>query len=574
MKQKIVSLCIIAFMAMTRGYGQLTTTVPDITVLQGDTSNVVIYFDFGEQAYTAYQLDVAYPDGITSAMNDDGCPVFIKGNVYSESHDISSIYTAKGLDRFQCFSLSSEPFAAQSGKLLELPIRVPKSMAEGKYQATISPIEFVQTDAMPARPESITFNITVAMPIHVEVAESDGGHIEGLSTGVYAHYADLQLTAVPDEDFMLKGWLINDKLINETALTLNLKADSDMTVKALFEREFYNHSMALVKGWNWVSSYISEAWPLELFDSNVNRVVGQSEELINDSQYGLVGGLEQLSAGMAYKVEASEDFAINFRGHLFNVPMTLKKGWNWIAYPWIESRSVSATIINAEEGDCITSQSGFAEYADGYWEGSVTTLIPGVGYLYKSVSDKTLGFDFSVSSDNESKVPFYAGCEPSDDLAVDIHAYPNTMNITARLYLEGKELTGDDYVIYAMNANELRGTGVYVGNNFYLTVYGDKPVDITFLVKDVSTGKTFWAEEILTFCNDVIGNRKQPYAINIGEANGIADIENGKLKIGDSVYDLFGRKINANSPLFNPQFRKGIYIVNGRKVVNGRYINK
>lgn len=568
MKQKIISLYVVAFMTIIKGYCGVIPTVPDITIIQGDTSNVVIYFEFGESAYTAYQFDIAYPEGINSLCDEEGNPLFIKGDVYGETHNVSSIYTSKGLDRFQCFSLNSEPFTTQSGILLNLPIKVPESMAEGKYQATISPIEFVQTDATPDIPETITFNINVAMPIHIEVQECDGGHIEGLTTGVYAHHADLHLTAVPDEEFLFQCWLVNDKPISEASSTLSLRADSNMTVKALFVPEFYTHSMKLEKGWNWVSSYISEAWPLEELENYTSRIVGQSEELINDPQYGIVGGLKQMSSGVSYKLEARESFTTNFRGHLYSAPVVLKKGWNWVAYPWTESRPVSTTITNADEGDYLISQHGFTEYVDGYWEGNLTTLTPGEGYLYKSSSDKILGYCFSDSLANGQKTASLVnGTHLANDV-MDIYAYPNTMNVTARLYQNGMELTGNEYVIYAISDDEIRGVGEYVGSNYYLTVYGDQSVDINFLVEDTRTGETFWANEKLTFHDDVVGSRRQPFTISISEATGIVGVENGMLN-DCSVYDIEGRKINTHSSSFNVRFKKGIYIINGRKIIKG-----
>lgn len=161
MKHKIISLCVFTLMAITQGYSGVTLTVPDVNIVQGGTSSVVIYFDLGKQAYTAFQLDIAYPEGISSVNDDNDCPAFLEGDVYNKEHNVSSIYTVKGLNRFQCFSINSVPFTAQSGTLLILPIKAQKSMAEGTYQATISPIEFVQTDATPDRPAPITFNITV-----------------------------------------------------------------------------------------------------------------------------------------------------------------------------------------------------------------------------------------------------------------------------------------------------------------------------------------------------------------------------------------------------------------------------
>ena len=51
------------------------------------------------------------------------------------------------------------------------------------------------------------------------------------------------------------------------------------------------------------------------------------------------------------------------------------------------------------------------------------------------------------------------------------------------------------------------------------------------------------------------------------DPDGIAEVESSKLKVESGVYDLAGRKVDApQSSTLNPQLRKGIYIVNGRKV--------
>jgi len=51
------------------------------------------------------------------------------------------------------------------------------------------------------------------------------------------------------------------------------------------------------------------------------------------------------------------------------------------------------------------------------------------------------------------------------------------------------------------------------------------------------------------------------------DPDGIAEVESSKLKVEGGVYDLAGRKVDApQSSTLNPQLRKGIYIVNGRKV--------
>ena len=161
MKKKFISLCAVALMLVAQAKAGVALTVPDVNIVPGGTANVVICFDLGELAYTAFQFDIAYPEGVSSVNDDEGNPSFIKGDAFSDAHNVSSIHTGKGLDRFQCFSVGSAPFAVQNGTLLILPIKAQKALAEGIYQATISPIEFVQTDATPDRPDAITFNIIV-----------------------------------------------------------------------------------------------------------------------------------------------------------------------------------------------------------------------------------------------------------------------------------------------------------------------------------------------------------------------------------------------------------------------------
>ena len=411
------------------------------------------------------------------------------------------------------------------------------------------------------------------LPIRIEVEESEGGHIEGLATGIYEHHADLVLTAVADEDYVLKGWLVNGEPVENTSETLKLQADKPMKIKAVFDREYYRQTMTLARGWNWVSSYISEAWPMDYMNTHANRIVGQFHELINDPEYGLVGGLDELTAGTAYKVEATERFSTTFRGHRLTAPVALKKGWNWVAYPWTGSRVVGDVIANAEEGDYLVSQRGFTEYADGYWEGTLRLLTPGEGYLYKSASDKTLDYDFAEAAGSRRNVPWANSVQSSYNI-VDINAYPNTMNVTARLYQNGMEMTDGQYRLFAMNGDELRGVAEYVGGNYYLTVYGDEPVAIAFLIEDVNQGLTYMANEQLTFHDDVVGSRKQPFAINIGSTTGIYDLQNANSRLdGSDVYDLSGRKVGSKRSE-SRKLPKGVYIVNGHKVVNGKYLNK
>lgn len=157
-------------------------------------------------------------------------------------------------------------------------------------------------------------------------------------------------------------------------------------------------TLTLAKGWNWVSSPLQEPLPLEQLKEKCSRIVGQEQELIRDPQLGMTGGLTALEAGKAYKVLADENETLTFSGRLHDATtarIELKKGWNWMAYPCGETKSIAAAVANAEAGDTIVSQDGTTATYDGNsWTGTLTMLTPGQGYLYKSASAKQLVFSF------------------------------------------------------------------------------------------------------------------------------------------------------------------------------------
>lgn len=451
-------------MAITQGVCGVKISVPDVIVTQGGTSDLVIHFDLGTQAYTAYQLDIAYPDGISSESDSEGHPAFTKGDIYSVRHNVSSVYTAKGLNRFQCYSLQSDEFTAQDGILLNLPIKAQKTLAEGMYQATITPIEFVQTDATPDRPEPITVNIRVVMP-------------ERLATNNYA----------------------------------------------------------LAKGWNWVSTNISTgATPfISPIEGKVSRLVSQTDELINDPDYGIVGTLEALDVASGYKLQATEEVTLEQYG-LITTPseksVQLNGGWNWIGYLPKQALPVQAALGNlqAANGDRLISQNSFAMYGDNGWEGDLTVMRPGEGYMYFRASDGT-AFNYSDNAAESKNAPAYVYKEAGSDSpwSCDIHRYPDVTTIIARLYLEDMPLDLAGYSVGVFCGQECRGVGRQVGDKLFITVHGDiKDEDtIGFRAYEHATGETLPVNETILFQCQMLGDLTNPMRLHIQPgATGVSDL--------------------------------------------------
>lgn len=175
--------------------------------------------------------------------------------------------------------------------------------------------------------------------------------------------------------------------------------------------------------------------------------------------------------------------------------------------------------------------------------------------FYKSVPSKQLVFDITGSSASEPAA--------LSSLSVDAHRYPNTMNITARIYNDEVEMPAEQYTVYAFVGEDLRGISQCAGSNHYLTVYGNEPVSITLIVEQAETSETFCTEQTLTFTDDVVGSYETPFAIDMGPTTGISQMT---ISAPMTVYTVDGVLVSRDATIkYLRSLPKGVYIVNRRK---------
>lgn len=394
-----------------------------------------------------------------------------------------------------------------------------------------------------------------------------GGTIIGASTGMYCYGDTLELRAIPSSEYKLVGWIVDGQNISSEE-TLKICVERKMTVSASFERIIYEQKFSIHRGWNWISTYLDEAIPVKNIHNGALNIISQYDELIYDPELGMVGDIEEFVPGCSYKVNTLYPVTSHYKGYIHNLndkPIVLKEGWNWVSYPYHDKRNLDDVLVNASDGDYISSLAGFAEYADGYWEGSLEELVPNEGYMYKSVSDKTLLFDFSQEQ-TKRNIKTDAANEFEKSLQANMYKYPSTMNIVARIYCESQEMDSEDYRIYALAGNECRGESKTAGENLYLTVHGDEPTEIRFVVESVLTGEIYLAEETLHFTSDVFGGRYSPYKITLPKTTGILyRTEDAKHM---NVYNVYGILIKSDATMdYLKSLERGIYIIDGQKFI-------
>ena len=327
-----------------------------------------------------------------------------------------------------------------------------------------------------------------------------------------------------------------------------------------------NQTLTLVPGWNWMShNKIDELSANELTRGGIKRIMTQTSELFNDPSLGFVGSLSDINPTEAFKVETKTLESINLSGELFN-PITgeisLNKGWNWIGYPLSKEASLTdaLSLLEAEEGDIISGINGFSQYYQGEWIGTIDRLVPGNGYLFKSLSSKS--FLYNETSDTPSKASANrSNLTDKSPWSADVHKYPNMMGITAELYCGDTKAEPNAYYVGAFVGDECRGIGQYINNILFLSVYGDKKTPVRFVAVEVKTGATYEITESVDFVADVIGSIAKPYALHIGTPTSITRI-NGDNAHGN-IYNTKGQKVKIVG-------NKGIYIINGKKEMGGK----
>lgn len=403
-----------------------------------------------------------------------------------------------------------------------------------------------------ARFRKKTFTVGIA-------ADPTRGTVAGAAQGVYEYGTTLTLTPEPAADYDFASWTIDGEAAGSEG-TLTLTVTSDISVEALFDLAVFEQRTLLSRGWNWISSRFDTTLPLAELSWHSSAILAEGNV-----------DAEAFEPGRSYKVKSPGMVVALFSGRGFDFeanPIRMKAGWNWVAYPFDTERGLD-DIVSPEEGDVIAGQFGFAEYGDGFWQGSLAGLVPGEGYLYRSASERKLEFsdDSSnlVSAVSESELPTLEG------RSVDAFAYPGTMNFVAQVS-EGDNagvLSGGGCDVFAMCGDELRGAGVNTGDLHYLTAYGDPGDEISFLIRVNADGKYYTAREKVPLREDVSGSRRTPFVLTMHQYVGTEGIsDDGLLGYPVPVYTVTGILIDAAADAEAiRQLPAGVYIVGGRKYV-------
>ena len=330
----------------------------------------------------------------------------------------------------------------------------------------------------------------------------------------------------------------------------------------------------LEQGWNWVTLA-----PTSVYQGQINAVAAcfdnklldgrtQKDLIYYDPEFGYFGTLYSLS-GDCYKLNVSE--AVEYKrtnvsySALQGYGAQLKKGWNWIEYPYDvdytfdELRAAGALGSPTYADRIVSKDGGFAEWTGYTWFGDLKELKEDEGYMYYTSTDQSLTWPSVTKLDQ--KLDKASGAPGRRTLVGEERVWQYNHrrfadNMTIVADVKGMAFP-DDCSIGAFVGDECRGEGRYVDGHFFITVHGKIGETITFILHDDATDTYYTIPGTMNF-DLMAGSLQHPVPFKVGEKT--TDIDwIGKEDDGDAdVYDLVGRRVVSPAT--------GFYIKDGKKI--------
>ena len=246
--------------------------------------------------------------------------------------------------------------------------------------------------------QSCTLTAYFYVVITADADPSDGGSINNSGWhywGTWGKTSTCYLNATPNEGFVFDYWEKDGEVVSY---------EPYYTFEVLVPEHYVAHfssvqTTALNLGWNWWTPTVNTDL------STVETALGVNGLLINSQDGGFAryednewsGTLTEIFPGQMYKILTSN--ACTFTLRSTPLPLTtidIEYGYNWFGYYGGNNLTLSQALgsFTPVEGDVIIAENGDTATFNNGWNGALTTLVRGHGYIYVSHDNqvKTLAF--------------------------------------------------------------------------------------------------------------------------------------------------------------------------------------
>ncbi|MBQ3630981.1 MAG: hypothetical protein II949_07050 [Prevotella sp.] len=379
---------------------------------------------------------------------------------------------------------------------------------------------------------------------------------------------------------VVKAYLSEDGQWSTVPTTVTFEANTLLgrypTPVKLTATDEVEQNIALAKGWNWISLGVKpEVFTVENVFAKAN---GKVEFLKSNTQIAEFDGEDWLSEITVmnnremYAVQTNEALTLNVTGHRVNPadePITVNNGWSWVAFNPLTVMSLADALggMKPYDDEIIKGQRGVAYYDNYEWSGSLRQLSPGQGYKIFGRQARTFTYPAATAAPARATRSNYQfstlNFQPSLFTPIDYHNYPANMVVIAQVVCGSEPVANAEVGIFA--GDECREAAVTDDRGMiYVTVPGNEQTLLHFII--ATDGKTMEAAETVTYENDAVcGTPRSPFVIDLGNATAISHLTLGAER--STIFDLQGRRVNSQIVKSSNRQMKGVYIINGQKMV-------
>ena len=367
--------------------------------------------------------------------------------------------------------------------------------------------------------------------------------------------------------------MVNDQMVNEVVFRQDTMIGNFNTPAIWTKSDRVEQLIPVHENWNWIAFGVEP--PSEYCDPVFTpqykgwNVLVKDQETFSQSSGSTFNGPLKLAVNRMYKLRilrttktanATLDPQLSVSGKRLpsdSMGVMIEHGWNWLPYTPLSTMVVDEALagVQPKEGDIIKSQTGVSVYDIYGWEGTLTALEPGHGYLYYSTDSTAKSFSYpdltaSVSHMQRKlmarSLSGAAGLSAQRSVSASgqvLRAYPSNMTMTIRL-MDGEAVV-DTCEIAAYIGGECRGAvRAHTDSLYYLVIAGDgagQPMEL----RTVINGEERVLDKTLTFVSDNhIGTPWEPYVIQLNAAQGVEDVRS------DDVRSTKVRKVLINDHIY------------------------
>lgn len=295
----------------------------------------------------------------------------------------------------------------------------------------------------------------------------------------------------------------------------------------------------VVNGWTWLGFPLAVPVPTDINAILVSLTHTAGDEIKNLVDYcnyngnsnQFVGTLDDSGKGIKpeqmYKMKNQVNDILIMKGTVINPTtkiISLVNGWNYIGFISIRNQSLEQALGNLtpHAGDIIKGKTNFAIYdAAAGWIGSLNTLIPGAGYMYKSNGTNTFTYPLAGMFNNFN-LPDENVETRSLTWKVDSSPYSSNMTLTGIVESACPDLTNDGNVFLGIMdpSGRLREMSKIIrpeeSDRMYLTIAGDAPEMLDVYLLDGNSHRAYKTNQQIDFAANVhMGDPENPWLLTI-----------------------------------------------------------